>query len=316
LRAAFGAYATGVTVVSSLARDGTPCGLTSNSFTSLSLDPPLLLTCIDLRSQSLPEIKAGGVFAVNVLAEDQRDVSTTFASRSADKYAGLSWRRETTGAPIIDGTLAWFDCRLEAVYPGGDHEVVVGRVAAFGHDTVRPLGYFRGNYFLPSLDGEHGARPHALFAAIVEHEGRILLRRGAQGRWDLPEASSRAQGGASRLGGLLDMLAAAGVGTTLDFLYSVAERPEAGDALIVYRGQATGVPDLTDPDGWRFVTEPECRELDLASYETRMTIARYFRERRTSNFGLFAATGATGRLAGMQGEPRVYGPGEAEEHEP
>ena len=147
-----GHFATGVTVVTSVAADGTPVGTTANAVTSLSLDPPLVLVCFDLASLTLEAIRAHGAFAVNVLAEPQRDLSASFARRGfAAAWDEVRHRPGRTGSPRLHGVLAVLDCTIEARLPGGDHEIIVGRVreVEVAGEGV-PLVYWRGAY--TSLD--------------------------------------------------------------------------------------------------------------------------------------------------------------------
>lgn len=145
LRDAFGAFATGVTVVTACGPDGR-VGLTANSLTSVSLDPPLLLFCPARSASALPTLRATRRFAVNVLATDQAAVADRFARRGVDRFAEATWH-DLAGLPVLDGALASFACSLEAEHDGGDHVVIIGRVEAMrgsgGHD---PLLYFRGAY--------------------------------------------------------------------------------------------------------------------------------------------------------------------------
>jgi 3-hydroxy-9,10-secoandrosta-1,3,5(10)-triene-9,17-dione monooxygenase reductase component len=148
LREVLGHFLTGVVVVTST-DDGDPIGMTAQSLTSLSLDPPLVLFCAQRRSATWARIWRTGWFAVNILAEDQSDLCETFALRRADKFAGVAYRRGRFGMPILEGALAHIECALEAVYPGGDHEIVVGRVHEVGVDRqAGPLPYFRGGFAL------------------------------------------------------------------------------------------------------------------------------------------------------------------------
>ena len=146
LRDAFGAFATGVTVVTAIGADGVRVGLTANSLTSVSLDPPLLLFCPARSASALPALRASRRFAVNVLANDQAHVADRFARRGIDRFAEATWH-DLAGLPVLDGALASFACTLDAEHDGGDHVVVIGRVEAIrasgGHD---PLLYFRGAY--------------------------------------------------------------------------------------------------------------------------------------------------------------------------
>ncbi|MGH9184344.1 MAG: flavin reductase family protein [Acidimicrobiales bacterium] len=146
-RHVLGHFASGVTVITAL-DDGAPVGLAVGSFTSLSLDPPLVLFCPGKTSTSWPRIEATGTFCVNVLAEDQEVVCRTFAAKGEDKFATIGWRpAPATGAPVIDGVLAWIDCQIERVDEGGDHWVVIGRVRDLGVEREHgPLVFFRGGY--------------------------------------------------------------------------------------------------------------------------------------------------------------------------
>ncbi|MBC7497878.1 MAG: flavin reductase family protein [Sphingomonadaceae bacterium] len=145
LRDAFGAFATGVTVVTAVGADGR-VGLTANSLTSVSLDPPLLLFCPARSASALPTLRSARRFAVNVLAADQAHVADRFARRGVDRFADATWD-DLDGLPVLAGALASFVCTLDAEHDGGDHVIVVGRVAAMrSHDGSDPLLYFRGAY--------------------------------------------------------------------------------------------------------------------------------------------------------------------------
>ncbi len=145
-RQVLGHFATGVTVVTTVHQD-TPVGLCVNSFTSVSLDPPLVGFCVGRHSSTGADIRTAGRFCVNVLAEDQEQLSRRFATRGVDRFAGLAWRPAPSGAPLLGGVLAWMDCTLEGEHKGGDHVVVIGRVQEL--DVARqgrPLIFYRGGY--------------------------------------------------------------------------------------------------------------------------------------------------------------------------
>ncbi len=147
LRDALGCFGTGVTVVTTLTRDGHPIGLTANSFTSVSLDPPLLLVCIARTSASIAAFEANQSFAVNVLHIGQQPTSNLFATRGQDRFGHINWRIGECGAPVLDGSLASFECARHAIHDGGDHIILVGRVVKAGFEPQRdPLLYFRGRY--------------------------------------------------------------------------------------------------------------------------------------------------------------------------
>jgi 3-hydroxy-9,10-secoandrosta-1,3,5(10)-triene-9,17-dione monooxygenase reductase component len=154
MREVLGHFASGVTVVTADTVEG-PIGFTCQSFSSLSLDPPLVVFAPARTSTTWPRLREIGRFCVNVLAEDQTDLSSRFARSGTDKFAGVSWRPSEHRSPVLDGVVAWIDCRLWAEYDGGDHTLVAARVLDLGADPGRrPLLFHRGAYGL--LDGSSG----------------------------------------------------------------------------------------------------------------------------------------------------------------
>lgn len=150
MRDVLGHFPSGVTIVTGTTVDG-PSGFTCQSFSSLSLDPPLVLVLPGRSSSSWPRIEATGRFCVNVLAEDQGELSTTFARSGADKFAGVPWRPSGFGSPILEGATAWIDCALHAVHDGGDHLIVVGAVHDLDATGTAPLVFHRGTYARTSV---------------------------------------------------------------------------------------------------------------------------------------------------------------------
>lgn len=146
LRDALGRFVTGVTVVTTRAAGGDPVGLTANSFTSVSLDPPLVLWSLSARSASLVAFRDAGHFAVNILSEQQRDLSDRFASRTEDRFAGTGWHPGFGGAPLLPGCLARFECSTVSAETVGDHVVFIGRVEGVFHRTGQPLAFFASRY--------------------------------------------------------------------------------------------------------------------------------------------------------------------------
>jgi flavin reductase (DIM6/NTAB) family NADH-FMN oxidoreductase RutF len=145
-RQVLGHFPTGVTVITAHGDDG-PLGVAIGSFASLSLDPPQVLFCAGHHSSTWPRIRAVGSFCVNVLAEDQEDVCRVFASKAADKFAEIGWRRSGNGSPLLDGVLASIDCTIEQVVPSGDHDIVIGAVQDLDvRHEGGPLVFFRGDY--------------------------------------------------------------------------------------------------------------------------------------------------------------------------
>jgi 3-hydroxy-9,10-secoandrosta-1,3,5(10)-triene-9,17-dione monooxygenase reductase component len=147
LRQVMGHFATGVTIITAV-DGGEPVGLTAQSFTSVSLDPPLVSFSPMKTSSTYPRIKSAGSFCVNILHEGQEAVCRTFATKGADKFANVDWiPAKCTGSPVLAENLAWIDCTLEAEHDAGDHVIVIGRVIDMDvGDEGEPLLFYRGGF--------------------------------------------------------------------------------------------------------------------------------------------------------------------------
>ncbi len=147
LRNALGRFATGVAVVTAIDPDGHPIGLTVNSFSAVSLDPALVLWCLDNNSHNLEAFRRASHHAINILAADQQDLSNRFATWPADRFAGLPWHPGAGGAPLFPGCCATFEVANETAHAGGDHTIFVGRIERFGERVdLAPLLYHAGRY--------------------------------------------------------------------------------------------------------------------------------------------------------------------------
>lgn len=146
-RDVMGRFTTGVTIVTTRAESGAAVGMTANSFTAVSLSPPLILFCIDRGATCYDAFAATDFFAVNILRQDQRAISDVFANGDGDRFAGLKLDTWRTGAPILTSALAAMDCQVHGRHDGGDHDILVGRVVGLASgDVAAPLVYFGGRY--------------------------------------------------------------------------------------------------------------------------------------------------------------------------
>lgn len=146
-RRVLGHFVTGVTIITTRDAEGRPAGLTANAFASVSLDPPLVLVCVDRASDTHDIIAASGAFAVNILAATQEPVARRFAEDDRERrFEELGWREMHTGAPVLDDVLAWVDCRLHATADGGDHTIYIGKVVDADARDGTPLIFYRGGY--------------------------------------------------------------------------------------------------------------------------------------------------------------------------
>lgn len=146
LRNALGAFATGVTIITARNKDGKLVGLTANSFTSVSLEPPLILWSASLYADSLSAFQEGSHFVVNILAADQIELSNRFARKNEDKFAEVDHIIPECGAPVLIGSAAHFECRNEYRHYGGDHIIFIGHVERFAYTAKPTLLFCRGKY--------------------------------------------------------------------------------------------------------------------------------------------------------------------------
>jgi flavin reductase (DIM6/NTAB) family NADH-FMN oxidoreductase RutF len=141
-----GRFATGIAIATVTGLDGTPYGLTVNSFTSVSAVPPLVLICIDYRSTMLAHFRASSWYCVNVLADDQRDLSIRFSQRIPDRFVGLGWQKGPSGTPVLDGCLATMECSVVQTVEAGDHAILIAEVIHARSRDGKPLLYFASDY--------------------------------------------------------------------------------------------------------------------------------------------------------------------------
>ena len=147
MRSVLGHFATGVVAITGVdPQTARPAGLAANSFTSVSLDPPLIAFCVAASSTSWPRVRAAGRYVVNILADDQEDVCRRLAARGTEKFRGIDWDPSPAGAPVLTDCLAWIEAEPEAEHPAGDHTIVVSRVRHLHASGRLPLVFFRGEY--------------------------------------------------------------------------------------------------------------------------------------------------------------------------
>lgn len=150
LRRILGHFATGVAVVTTTSREGRHEALTVNSFSSVSLNPPLVLWCLRRESRAVPAFAGSDMFAVNILGSHQQDVSAHFARAKADIFAGVRYRLGKSGCPLLETVAAHLECRLENTIDAGDHLIFIGRIIHAAHEEREPLVFSKGRYCVPA----------------------------------------------------------------------------------------------------------------------------------------------------------------------
>ncbi|MBB5574921.1 MULTISPECIES: flavin reductase family protein [Rhizobium] len=282
LRDAFGAFATGVTVVTAQDADGKPIGFTANSFTSVSLDPPLLLVCLAKTSRNYATMTGARHFAVNVLSEGQKDVSNTFARPVEDRFAAVDWQVGAAGCPILGNVSAWFECATEKLVEAGDHVILMGRIEAFENSGLNGLGYARGGYFTPILASKAvsaAAEGNIELGAVLERHGEVLLV--GDDVFSLPTCDGKDGSPADILRDYLEELT--GLSVTIGFLYSVYEGKSDGKQHIVYRAFASE----GEPRNGSFLKPDSLAKTHFKTSSTADIVARFAVESQLGNFGVY-----------------------------
>lgn len=290
LRTAFGTFMTGVTVVTAMGDDDQPLGFTANSFTSVSLDPPLVLVCLANRSANYEAFTKAEGFAVNVLAETQKDVSNTFARPSENRFASVNWRKGPQGAPVLDGVSAWFDCAMHKVVPAGDHAILIGEVKAFDTAPAPGLGYARGAYVTPAAEAEAlEGQTGVMVSALIKRGDAVLLVDRKDGNLTLPEARVGKEGLSATLARLIDET---GLKTEAGFIYAVYEDSLRGCQHITFLCDA---PEGT-PRGGTFVAPEPSALMDIADPAMLTMLTRFATEAKLGNFGVYYGNARSGEV--------------------
>jgi flavin reductase (DIM6/NTAB) family NADH-FMN oxidoreductase RutF len=290
LRDAFGTFMTGVTVVTAMDAQGNPLGFTANSFSSISLDPPLLMVSISRRSLNHGAFVAGRGFAVNILSEGQKDISATFARPVADRFADVRWRRGPEGSPLIAGTSAWFDCQLQQTVEAGDHTILIGKIAAFDAAQAAGLGYYRGNYFTPAETAVNlPTGPDVVISAVLERAGEVLLVDDGAGGLTLPVARVGREGVQAALEALIGQT---GVPASPGFIYAVYEDVARGHQHIAFLCPAAE----GKPRRGAFVDPARGDMSDVTDPAMRIMLERLGTESRMGNYGIYFGNQERGRV--------------------
>ncbi len=294
LRNAFGTFMTGVTVVTAVNEKRVPVGFTANSYTSVSLNPPLVLVCPAMALGSIDVFNTSRRFAINILADDQQSVSNIFAACTGDRFAQVAWRPDDAGCPLLTGAAAYFSCSVHDRVTAGDHLVLIGRVERFDTTGKAGLGYANGGYFSLGLERRAADLPVGTgtvnVGAIIEHDGRILLE-------STPSGLRPPQTRASRRTGMLAIVRAHLAATELDVeigpVYSMFESAATGEYSVYYRGSAAN-----DKTGGLGAYYPAAQLLSL-DYSTRAVadmMHRYQLERQNGVFCLYVGDEAEGEV--------------------
>lgn len=292
LRDAFGAFVTGVTIVTTRDEAGKPVGFTANSFTSVSLDPPLLLICLARTSRNFATMTGAKNFAVNIVSEGQKDLSNTFARPVEDRFAAATWSDAPAGSPVFADVAAWFECSMQEVIEAGDHVILLGRIDAFENSGLNGLGYARGGYFTPMLAAKAlsaAAEGEIAVGAVLERRGEIYLV--GEDMLSLPGCVVTGGDPVAALTARLEELT--GLPVRTGFLYSVYENKADGRQHIVYHALADG--DDAPRQG-RFLLPGALASAKFDSGATADIVNRFALESSIGNFGVYVGNETAGRV--------------------
>lgn len=299
-RQTLGSFMTGVTVITTLDADGNKRGITANSFTSVSLDPPLVLFCVDYRAASYDTWQSSEGFVIHILASEQQDLAKVFASKAEDKFAGLETVAGSTGSPILQDVHGWLDCKLSQTVIAGDHAIIIGEVVKYSAAPARPLGFYQGRFFGFNTDQEIASLiPQASKVNVgwmMQNEtGEIVCVNQADGSYALPKTLLKA----SEISA--DALTAAasaqlGSASSVEFLYSIFEgKPD--QISLVYRGQVFASAETLAGAGFETLTPADVNPASFTAPGEAAVVERYLEELSNARFGVYAGTLAEGSVA-------------------
>lgn len=302
LRSAFGTFLTGVTVVTTnSSNDKNPekenqvsenIGFTANSFTSVSLDPPLLSVCL-AKSMSCCQIFEDSThFAINILAEAQEDISNLFASFKGDRFAKVDWHPDEYGSPIIEGVTTSFSCSNYQTIDAGDHMVLLGKIEKFSSTGHEGLGYSNQGYF--SLGLERGAvePPQTMrsfkVGVIIESEGGVLLQKSDEGM-QLPSIEVENRTGA--LGAISKYIESKGLDVEFGPVYSIFDNEKTGDYSVYFLANSNSQQTSSLGDYYDIET---LVDLTMPTQYMKDMLDRYSLETKAGVFGLYLGDEHTG----------------------
>jgi flavin reductase (DIM6/NTAB) family NADH-FMN oxidoreductase RutF len=295
LRSAFSSYMTGVTVVTAKNHDGTFIGFTANSFTSVSLAPPLLLVCPGNHLNSFAVFETCDTFAVNILSESQEAVSNEFAKSKGDRFANVAWQLDANGCPVIAGCSATFSCRVHSREMMGDHIVLIGEVVGFDYSGVPGLGYCSNGYFTLSKEREANAAtapsgPDGYAGAIIEFEGQLLLASEYESNSVPNIAIADGQGPRSALSAHYQLL---GLNISIGPVYSVYDDGANGKRYTYFTAKA-GSADASSLGV--FFDINGLASMEFKDTAQKQMVKRFQTEFQTKVFGLYLGDAQHGEV--------------------
>ena len=302
LRDAFGNFATGVTIITTTDTDGSPRGFTANSFTSVSLEPPLLLVCIAKTAHSAPIFSDAKHFAINILSERQKDLSGLFASKEVNKFEQSNWCHGSKKLPILKGNIAHFICENDRLVDAGDHLILIGKVLDHEVSEGTPLGYFKGNYFSVSheqtLIEAANTTGNIMIGGVLSKDNKILLKKEKNNKFSIPKAPKTNMS----KHGLFQHLEDIKLNPQLNFIYAIYRDTETSNHHIFYNGIVKG----NAPNDFEFFGLDKIPFGDILLPAEKSMLERYAREFKHGTFGFYEGNEQAGTVREISSIPSKY----------
>lgn len=297
LRKILGKFLTGVTVVTTLDQNQIPVGFTANSFTSVSLEPPLVLVCLAQSAGLASVFRRASSFAINILSTEQESTSNSFARKDADRFAKVNWQKKATGSPVIEGCAAWLDCEMYEKIMAGDHIILIGRIQDAEKTARHPLGYYQGRYCAIDLPEEtlslieHRESVHSTTGIIVDYDDRLLLIEQENGQYDVPRVEPGREGEESRINAAMTKL---GIEVHNKVLFSIVEGRHHQRISIYYRCNVEPAEPL--PPRAKYF-RPDALPFDkLSRPDLGSVLKRYLEEKNAGQFGIYVGDEHQGHI--------------------
>ena len=285
LRNAFGSFLTGVTVVTSANSDGDPVGFTANSYTSVSLNPPLLLVCPAKTLGTIDIFSSCDRFAVNILALDQQEVSNTFASSGNERFSTIAWQADQWNMPILDGTVGHFSCSTHQCISAGDHFVLIGLVENFQTSNKTGLGYLKGSYLNLEMERKSeqliNSKPTVIIGAIVTCKDKVFLSK-TQNGYSLPNVTLSVKQNAST--SISSFLNDKNINADVGSVYSIFDDTDTATTYSFYLAKTDNTDSCELGD---YYPINDLASLDFVSPAIKSMMLRYSQEQKTRAFGLY-----------------------------
>jgi flavin reductase (DIM6/NTAB) family NADH-FMN oxidoreductase RutF len=297
LRQILGKFLTGVTVVTTIDQHDVPVGFTANSFTSVSLEPPLVLVCLAQSAGLASVFRRASSFAINILSVEQEVISNSFARKDADRFAQVNWQSKVTGSPIIEGCAAWLDCEMYEKIIAGDHIILIGKIQGAEKTTRHPLGYYQGRYCAIDLPEEtlslleHRKSVHSTTGILIDYQDQILLVRQDDGSYDVPRAEPGSESENSRIDAAMAKL---GFEVHNKTLFSVVEGRHHQRISIYYRCNVTPSGPLSTTA--KFFKPENIPFGKLSRPDVANILRRYLEEKNTGQFGIYVGDEHQGHI--------------------